>query len=258
MQADAYVGDHMNRSYCVAMRSGAFFDLDNTLVRGSSLFHFGRFAVTRGFLSRRELLRFARAEAELAIRRTEPDGAPASVAARVLSLVRGQRADGLADLAREFARLHLTDRCVPAVVGELRMFQEVGLDTWLVTASPQELADAIRHELGMTGAIGTVSEIVDGRYTGRLAGPINHGPAKAHLVAQLAAREGVDLAHSWAYSDSINDLPLLASVQVPIVVNPNRHLAAVAAKNDWRVIRARKAERTRRAEPRRTRARTSA
>lgn len=236
------VGDFAARSSLstvMYMTSTGFFDLDNTVVRGSSLFNFGRYAVARGFPTRRELLHFAKAEAQLAFRRTETEGAPATEAARVLSIVRGRRADDLSQLAHDYAARHLTPRLVLPVVGELRMFQKAELTTWLVTASAQELAGAIADHLGMSGALGTVSEIVDGRYTGRLDGPIMHGPQKARQVAEFAVGQDLDITRSWAYSDSINDLPLLASVQVPIVVNPKRQLAAVAARNGWRVIGAR-------------------
>lgn len=218
------------------MRSGAFFDLDNTLVRGSSLFHFGRYLVTRGQLPRRELLRFARAEAQLAVRRTEPEGGPSAIAERVLALASGRSADDVRALAAEFTERHLPGRLVLPVLAELRTFQEVGLPTVLVTASPVDLADAIALRLGMTSAIGTVAEVVGGRYSGRLVGGINHGAAKIVGAVACADRLGIDLTRSWAYSDSINDLPLLGSVGIPIVVNPNRQLAAVAAKNGWRVI----------------------
>lgn len=224
------------RAYRCAMKSGAFFDLDNTLVRGSSLFHFGRHLVTRGLLPRRELLRFARAEAQLAVRRTEPEGGPAAIAERVLALASGRNADDVRALAAEFAERHLPGRIVHPVLAELRTFQEVGLPTVLVTASPSHLADALADRLRMTTAIGTVAEVVDGRYTGRLVGGINHGACKIVAAAACAERLDIDLTRSWAYSDSINDLPLLAAVGIAVVVNPNRHLAAVAAKNNWRVI----------------------
>ena len=88
----------------------------------------------------------------------------------------------------------------------------------------------------MTGAVGTVSEISAGRYTGRLASPIAHGPDKMQLVSENAERHGLDLGASWAYSDSINDLPLLSCVGMPVVVNPNSQLLAIAKKNAWGVM----------------------
>jgi HAD superfamily hydrolase (TIGR01490 family) len=154
----------------------------------------------------------------------------------VLALASGRNADDVRALAAEFAERHLPGRLVLPVLAELRTFQEVGLPTVLVTASPSHLADAVAERLRMTTAIGTVAEVVDGRYTGRLVGGINHGAAKIVTATACAERLDIDLGRAWAYSDSINDLPLLAAVGIAVAVNPNRHLAAVAAKNGWRVI----------------------
>lgn len=218
------------------MRTVAFFDLDNTLVRGSSLFHFGRFIVSRGYIPRRELVRFAKAEAQLAIRRTEPEGGPQAIAERVLGLARGRRADELQALSEEFCATQLDSKLVPCVASELRALIRAGVPTYIVTASPIELATAIASHLGVTGALGTVAEVVDGTYTGRLEGSICHGAAKFERVTQFVRETDIDLASSWAYSDSINDMPLLSAAGTSIVVNPNKRFAFVAAKNGWRVL----------------------
>jgi len=218
------------------MYRAAFFDLDNTLVRGSSLFHFGRFIVSRGFIPRRELVRFAKAEAQLAIRRTEPEGGPQAIAERVLGLARGRHAEELVGLSREFCAAQLDSKLVPYVAGELRALIRAGIPTYIVTASPIELATAVAEHLGVTSAFGTVAEVAHGTYTGRLAGPICHGPAKFEKVTEFVRDNDIDLASSWAYSDSINDLPLLTAAGISVVVNPNRRFSYVAAKNGWRVL----------------------
>ncbi|HEX2296393.1 MAG TPA: HAD-IB family hydrolase, partial [Actinomycetota bacterium] len=108
--------------------------------------------------------------------------------------------------------------------------------TFLVTAAPVELASTIADALEMTGAIATVSEIdSDGYYTGRLVGSVMHGPAKAKAVAEVAAARGVDLADCSAYSDSMNDLPLLEAVGDPHAVNPEPELRRIARVRGWRV-----------------------
>ena len=97
--------------------------------------------------------------------------------------------------------------------------------------------------LRMAGALGTRAKVDDeGRYTGELVGDILHGPAKAEAVAALAAQRGIDLSGSSAYSDSINDLPLLELVGDPRAVNPDRKLRAVARTRGWPVheLRARR------------------
>lgn len=218
------------------MRRAAFFDLDNTVVRGSSLWHFGRYLMRRGYVPRREVWRFARAEAQLALRRTEPIGGPEAIATRVLALARGRSVAELTRLAGDFCDSQLESRLVTGVVHELDGLVARGVPTYLVTASPIELALAVADRLGMAGAVGTQAEAVHGIYTGRLAAPLCHGSGKLHAVTALARREDLDLGASWAFSDSINDLPLLASVGTPVAVNPNDRFALVAAKNGWRIL----------------------
>ena len=91
------------------------------------------------------------------------------------------------------------------------------------------------RRLGLTGAMGTVAEHVDGVYTGRLVGEMLHGPAKGEAVRALAAREGLDLAQCSAYSDSYNDLPMLTMVGDPCVINPDAKLRSHAKKEGWRI-----------------------
>ena len=110
-----------------------------------------------------------------------------------------------------------------------------GQRVWLVTAAPIEIASVIARRLGLTGAMGTVAEQVDGVYTGELVGELLHGEAKAEAVQALAAREGLDLARCSAYSDSSNDLPMLSLVGDPCAVNPDSRLRAHAKANGWRI-----------------------
>jgi phosphoserine phosphatase len=88
----------------------------------------------------------------------------------------------------------------------------------------------------MTGALGTVSETVDGIYTGRLEQPIAHGAEKAVRVRELLAGIGAEPEQCWAFSDSVNDLPMLAMMGHPVAVNPDRALMQIAQQNDWQVI----------------------
>ena len=106
---------------------------------------------------------------------------------------------------------------------------------WLVTATPNELAQLIARRLGLTGALGTVAESVDGIYTGAMMGEMLHGRAKAAAVRAIAAREGLDLRRCTAYSDSINDLPMLSAVGTAIAVNPDSDLRDVARQRGWQI-----------------------
>jgi phosphoserine phosphatase len=112
---------------------------------------------------------------------------------------------------------------------------DAGRRVWLVTATPVELASIIAARLHLTGALGTVAETRDGVYTGHLVGEVLHGTAKAAAVQALAEQLGLDLERCSAYSDSINDLPLLSLVGRPVAVNPDSSLLAEARARGWEV-----------------------
>ena len=150
-----------------------------------------------------------------------------------LAFVAGHRVDDIVrarrgDLRRHHGRPDLGRR--PAAD---QRHLDAGQRVWLVTATPVELANILARRLGLTGALGTVAESVDGVYTGRLVGGLLHGEAKAAAIRALAEREGLDLARSSAYSDSANDLPMLSLVGHPIAVNPDAELRAVATERGW-------------------------
>src|SRR5439155_2178505 len=107
---------------------------------------------------------------------------------------------------------------------------------FICTAAAQEMAELMAIVLTFDGAVGSVSEVVDGRYTGREGGPFTYREGKAQAIRTLAEREGIDLAASWAYSDSESDLPMLRLVGHPVVVNPDAELRRVAAEEGWEVI----------------------
>src|SRR5581483_6788462 len=110
---------------------------------------------------------------------------------------------------------------------------DAGQRVWLVTAAPAELASLVARRLGLTGALGTVSEIENGIYTGRLVGEPLHGPAKAEAILALADNENLDLGECSAYSDSANDLPMLTTVGHPVAINPDAKLKRYARENGW-------------------------
>lgn len=212
------------------------FDLDNTLVRGSSLFHLGVFMVRRRRLAIRHLLRFALSEAGYVLLRREPAGISSTVAQRTLGLVTGMRQSDLLDVVDDFVARDLDRLLVPEVRLQLRDFQGSGFITVLATASPQELATAVAARLGMSAAVGTTSEVRNGRYTGHLDGPIAHGQHKADRVALVFDELGIDAAQSWAFSDSINDRPLLSMVGRAVAVDPDPRLRALSKERGWRVF----------------------
>ena len=204
----------MHTPYPGCMTIAAFFDLDNTVIRGSSLFHFARRMVGEGFLTRRDLARFAFREFKYVWSKTESKSTTRFVSDRGLSIVTGL------DATRDRIRQH----------------QEQGHKTWLVTASPIEMALPISQYLGMNGALATIPEVREGRYSGYLHGTIMRGPAKGEAIRSLAERDSIDLDKSYAYSDSINDLPMLSIAGSAWVVNANKDLLRIAKKNSWGVI----------------------
>ena len=125
----------------------------------------------------------------------------------------------------------MADRIWAGTRALAQMHLDAGQRVWLVTATPVELALIIARRLGLTGALGTVAESVDGHYTGRLVGEILHGPAKAHAVRALAVREGLDLRRCTAYSDSVNDVPMLSAVGTAVAVNPDAELRDIAKEH---------------------------
>jgi HAD superfamily hydrolase (TIGR01490 family) len=114
--------------------------------------------------------------------------------------------------------------------------QSIGHHTWIVSAAPIEIASIVANKLGMNGAIATTGEVVNGLYSGNLPDGAMHGINKAVAIKNLASKNNYDLENSFAYSDSVNDLPLLVSVGNPYIVNPNKQLKVIATKNQWPVL----------------------
>jgi HAD superfamily hydrolase (TIGR01490 family) len=219
----------------MAFRRAAFFDLDKTLIPGSSLFLLARGLYDQDLLRVRDLLRFAWAQARFRLGGEHPGGMRMSRES-TLEFVAGRSQDELVAWGREIAEERVLPRVYEDIVAVVDDHRERGNLTFLVTAAPVELASTIADELEMTGAIGTVSEVdADGFYTGRLVGGIMHGPEKAKAVAEKAAEYGIDLVECHAYSDSINDLPLLEAVGYPHAVNPERELHRIALVRGWPV-----------------------
>lgn len=218
------------------MAYGAFFDLDNTVVRGSSLYPFALRLLRSGILNTVEVMRFASINKKFVKTRTESLEGRDYVVARALSLVSGRTVSEMNQLCDDMVPRIVKKRANPRVLQEIEHYRSLGFETWLVTASPIELAQRFASELDMTGALGTRAHHTGGFYTGELSGPILHGPHKALAVSALASERGIDLTGSVAFSDSINDLPLLAMVGYPTIVNSNRELRLLARRNGWREL----------------------
>ena len=219
----------------VATRRAAFFDVDKTLLPGSSMYLFARGLYRRGFYDLRDIAGFA--FGQLVFRLTGAEGRKGMEAAReqALAFIEGKRRDDLIQIGHDIVVEVIGPRIYPGMRRVIDDHHARGDRTYLVTAAPQELAQGIASYLGMDGALGTEAELVDGTYTGRLVGPVLHGPAKLDAVARLAAEQGFDLRASSANSDSVNDRPLLEGVGRPVAVNPDRYLRDLAAERGWPV-----------------------
>ena len=215
--------------------SAAFFDLDRTLIAGSSAFALAMAARKMKMMPTRELLRDAVTAATFKFRGDHNSSASDNARDRVLGFIRGQRQDDLAAL---------NETVLPTLLGKIRpearrlldMHRHAGRTTYIVSAAPQEIVEPLAASLGMTGAIGTRGEVVDGVYTGELDGPFVYGPGKVEAILQLARWDGLDLNQCYAYSDSASDLPMLSAVGHPVAVNPDGKLERHARDNGWPVV----------------------
>jgi HAD superfamily hydrolase (TIGR01490 family) len=224
-----------DRDTRVTTRRAAFFDVDKTLLPGSSLYLFARGLYRRGFYDLRDIAAFA--FGQLVFRLTGAEGRRGMEAAReqALAFIEGRRRDDLVQIGHDIVVEVIGPRIYPGMRRVIDDHHARGDRTYLVTAAPRELAEGIATYLGMDGALGTEAELVDGTYTGRLLGPVLHGPAKLDAVVRLANEQGFDLRTSSAYSDSVNDRPLLEGVGRPVAVNPDRYLRDLAAERGWPV-----------------------
>jgi HAD superfamily hydrolase (TIGR01490 family) len=214
--------------------AAAFFDVDNTIVRGASIFHLARGLYRRDFLTMRDIVRFALQQARF-IALGEHLDSLSEIQGRALAFIAGRSVAEMRSVGEEIFDELLADKIWPGTLALARMHEDAGQRVWLVTATPIEVAQVIADRLGLTGALGTVPEQVDGLYTGQLVGAAMHGKAKAEAVAALAEREGLALRRCAAYSDSANDIPLLSLVGHPVAINPDAKLRAHARANGWQV-----------------------
>jgi HAD superfamily hydrolase (TIGR01490 family) len=215
--------------------SAAFFDVDNTVMQGASIFHLAKGLHRRRFFSTREIVGAAWKQAYFRVVGVEDPEHVADARNSALSFIAGHTVAELESLGEEIFDEAMAARIWPGTRALAQLHLDEGQRVWLVTAAPIEIARIIARRLGLTGALGTVAEHVDGVYTGRLVGDLLHGPAKAEAVKALAAREGLELSRCSAYSDSVNDLPLLQLVGDPCAVNPDARLRAHAREHGWRV-----------------------
>jgi len=217
------------------LTGAAFFDFDNTMMMGASLFWFARGLAARKYFTSRDLARFVWQQAKFRIAGSESADDMHSIRESALAFVAGRQVEEIVLAGEEIYDELMADRIWNGTRSLAQQHLDAGQRVWLVTATPVELARIIAHRLGLTGALGTVAEVVDGEFTGRLVGELMHGEAKAEAVRALAEREGLELERCTAYSDSANDLPMLTLTGTAVAVNPDTELRAVARSRGWTI-----------------------
>jgi HAD superfamily hydrolase (TIGR01490 family) len=217
------------------MAGAAFFDLDKTLMEGSSALHFGRAAYRAGMVSRRQLASDAWANLRFRLHGSTDQGTD-ELRERILDAIAGQRVVDLARMGPDVLT-GILPVIYREVLEEAYAHQDAGRPVYIVTAASQELAEVLAAVLVLDGGIGMRSEVRDGVYTGKPAGPFTYREGKAVAIRELAEREGIDLSESYAYSDSESDLPMMRAVGHPVAVNPDRVLERTAREEGWRIMR---------------------
>lgn len=213
----------------------AFFDVDNTLMRGASVFYVGREAWRRRLISFRDIAVFAWHQFRfLAVGENREHLAHAKE--RALGLVGGHTEEALVQLANDIYEKDILPNLWPETVALTREHLAQGHEVWLITATPEIVAQVIAERLGLTGALGTKVQALEGVFTGQLDGPVLHGEEKATVARLFAEQKRADLEQCWAYSDSSNDIPLLTMVGNRVVVNPDAKLLAHANAHGWKVL----------------------
>jgi len=212
----------------------AFFDLDKTLIEGSSAIHFARASYNQGLVSRRQLASDLWANIHFRLTGSTDEKTDA-LRQRVLDAIAGRRVVDLARLGPDVLA-GVLPRAYPEMLQVAWGHQDAGRDVYIVTAASQEMAASLADVFVFDGGIGMRSEIRDGVYTGQPDGPFTYREGKAEAIREVAEREGYDLSESWAYSDSESDLPMLRAVGHPVAVNPDAELLRVARAEGWQVM----------------------
>lgn len=217
----------------------AFFDVDNTLVRGSTAFYYAKVAIKHGIFKRSTLWRFGIEQLRF-IWRGENNDRLSDIKDRALGLIAGQSEEAMMSLMQDVYDEEIEPKLWPEMVKIVHHHVTAGREVWLITASPKELGEIIAKNIGATGALGTHVESKDGVMTGKLVGNPLHGQAKRKAARKLAKQRNISLRKSFAYSDSHNDLPLLTLVKHAAVVNPDPLLKRHALAANWPILRFKK------------------
>ncbi|MEY4469489.1 MAG: hypothetical protein RLZZ87_813 [Actinomycetota bacterium] len=211
----------------------AFFDVDNTLVRGSTLYFLGRGMYQRGYFTKADISRFVVANLRFRMTGMEKQEVIERFQKAATDFVGGHKVSDILKLGEEIYDEYVSPKLWERTCEIAREHLAKGESVWLVTAAPQDMAEIIATRLGFTGAVGSKVIKKDGIYTGELDGKLLHGSEKAAAIRALAEEHGYDLNKCYSYSDSHNDLPLLTAVGYPSAINPDAILRIKALAEGW-------------------------
>ncbi len=224
-------------------REGAFFDLDKTLLPGAALWPLAQEMYRQGVITAADVARMAKDQILFRIKGAEDMESAQRARDSSLAAVKGRAQSEIAEFGRRVALEELMPRLYPQAVELANRHKRAGREVYICSASPEDYLRVLARELDMDGVVGTRAEVVNGVYTGRMLGDLCHGAEKARRVAELAADRGIDLNRSFAYSDSVNDLPMLRLVGFPVAMNPDRELRSIARREGWQRLDFRTARR---------------
>ncbi|MEJ5928079.1 HAD-IB family hydrolase [Corynebacterium sp. H128] len=215
--------------------AAAFFDVDNTLIQGASIITFAIGLYRHKYFTLRDIAPVAWKQLKFRLTGSENAADVAEGRQQALEFIKGRSVEELVELCEDIVDSTMLEKIWPGTRALAQMHIDAGQQVWLVSATPVQLAQILARRFGFTGALGTVAEVKDGKFTGRLVGDILHGPGKKHAVAALASVEGLELERCTAYSDSINDVPMLSMVGTAVAINPDRELLRIARIQGWEI-----------------------
>ena len=213
--------------------AAAFFDIDNTIMRGSSIVALAKGMADRDYFTTSEVVDFTWKQIKYVLSGRENMDDMAQATENGLLFVKGREPREIEDMAEQAYDERMVGRIWAGTVELAEAHKALGHEVWLISATPVEVADVIARRLGLTGGLGTIAEVADGHYTGKLDGVPLHGAAKVEVIERLAAERDLDLARCAAYSDSSNDIPMLSSVGCPVAINPDGALRSHAKAQGW-------------------------
>lgn len=214
-------------------KRAAFFDVDNTLVRGSTLYFLGRGMYQRGFFTKKDISRFVLANLRFRLTGKENPEEIARWQDAATDFIGGHSVKEIAAMGEDVYDQYVSPALWQGTINIAQTHLSHDEEVWLVTATPEIIANLIAERLGFTGALGSRAESKDGTYTGKMIGKLLHGKEKAIAINELARQRNFDLSDCYAYSDSHNDLPLLLAVGHPCAINPDAILRIHALRDGW-------------------------